>query len=168
MTTYTFRPATRADLPMLRVWLATPDVVRWWGDPAEQYALLEGDLSEPLMTMRIVTLDDHPFAYAQHYEVHSWPRPHLADLPHGARAIDAFIGEPVMIGRGHGAAFLRALADQLIADGAPLVAIDPDAANTRAVNAYRNAGFKKCQVIDTPDGKVVLMIYETTNPVDKG
>jgi len=164
MSTYAFRPATRADLPMLRTWLATPDVVRWWGEPAEQYALLDGDLDEPLMTMLIVSLDGQPFAYAQHYDVRSWPQVHFASLPPGARAIDAFIGEPAMIGRGHGAAFLGALAEQIITGGAPLVAIDPDAANIRARKAYRNAGFKEREVIDTPEGEIILMIYQPTYP----
>ena len=165
---YAFRPATLADLPMLGAWLETPEVVRWWGDPAEQYALLDQDLNEPLMTMLIIDLDGRPFAYAQHYDVRSWPQDQFADLPPGARAIDAFIGDPAMIGRGHGAAFLCALAKQLIADGAPLVAIDPDAANIRAINAYRNAGFKMMEVIDTEDGKVALMIHTFSNAADKG
>jgi aminoglycoside 6'-N-acetyltransferase len=120
------------------------------------------------MTMLIVTLDGRPFAYAQHYDVRGWPQDQFADLPPGARAIDAFIGDPAMIGRGHGAAFLRALAEQIVADGASLVAIDPDVDNIRAAKAYRNAGFKKREVIDTQEGKVVLMIHVTTNPVDKG
>jgi len=167
MAAYAFRPATRSDLPMLRDWLETPEVVRWWGDPAEQYALLEEDLGEPLMTMLIVILDGRPFAFAQHYDVHSWPQDQFADLAPGARAIDAFIGEPAMIGRGHGAAFLRVLAHQIIAHGAPLAAIDPGAANIRARKAYRSAGFKEREVIDTEEGAVVLMIYEITNPATK-
>src|SRR5690606_37308061 len=126
MTAYGFRPATAADLPMLRTWLRAPEVVRWWGDPAEQAALLEEDLSNPEMAMLIVTADGTPFAYAQHYEVHVWPQPHLEGLPQGARAIDAFVGEPDMIGQGHGRAFLRLLAQSLIDAGAPLAGIDPD------------------------------------------
>jgi len=59
---YGFRPAKSSDLPMLRRWLHTPDVVRWWGDPDEQAALLEGDLNEPLMVMRIVSFNGSPFA----------------------------------------------------------------------------------------------------------
>jgi aminoglycoside 6'-N-acetyltransferase len=166
MTTYAFRPAIRADLPMLRAWLETPEVVRWWGDPAEQYALLDEDLGEPLMTMLIVSLEGCSFAYAQHYDVRSWPQDHFAGLVPGARAIDAFIGEPAMIGRGHGAAFLRALAEQIITGGAPLVAIDPDAANIRARNSYRNAGFKEREILDTDEGKIALMLYEITDPDD--
>jgi aminoglycoside 6'-N-acetyltransferase len=137
----------------------TPEVVRWWGDPAEQYALLEEDLGNPLMVMRIVACDGRPFAYVQDYGVHTWPQPHFADLPKGARGIDAFIGVADMIGRGHGAAFLRQRAAQLIAEGAPLVAIDPDTANLRARRAYAKAGFIGDTIVATAPGPVVVMIF---------
>jgi hypothetical protein len=44
----------------LNEWLRTPEVVRWWGDPEEQAALLradllQADLDEPRMAMRIVS-----------------------------------------------------------------------------------------------------------------
>jgi aminoglycoside 6'-N-acetyltransferase len=156
---YTFRPVTREDLPLVRRWLETPEVVRWWGDPDEQFALLKGDLDEPLMVMRIVSLGGKPFAYAQHYDVRSWPQTHFAGLPTGTRAIDAFIGEPEMIGRGHGAAFLRLLARRLREEGAPLVAIDPDVCNRRARSAYARAGFEGDTIVETGQGPIVLMIF---------
>lgn len=121
--------------------------------------MLEEDLDEPLMVMRIVSFQGRPFAYAQDYEVHSWPQPHLAHLPPGARAIDAFCGEPEMIGRGHGAVWLRLLAERLRAEGAPVVAIDPDVANLRARRAYARAGFRGDAVVDTVTGPAVLMIF---------
>ena len=74
--------------------------------------------------------------------------------------IDSFIGAPEMIGRGHGSAYLRLLAQRLVADGAPLVAIDPDAANLRARRAYAKAGFRGDAIIETGEGPVVLMIFE--------
>jgi aminoglycoside 6'-N-acetyltransferase len=157
--TYTFRPASTADLPLLRRWLQTPEVVRWWGNPAEQLALLEEDLSNPLMTMRIVSCAGQPFAYAQDYDVNSWPQMHFAGLPAGTRAIDAFIGEPAFIGRGHGGRFLRLLAEQLRSGGAPLVAIDPDVENLRARRAYANAGFRGNTIVETGAGPAVLMIF---------
>ena len=156
---YTFRPATPADLPMLREWLKTPDVVRWWGDPVEQYALLEEDLDEPGMTMLIVSFEGTPFAYAQHYAVHRWPQPHFIHLPVGSRAIDAFIGVPSMIGKGHGSAFLRLLAIDLIAAGAPIVAIDPDIANARAQAAYARAGFIDDGIAESGEGPVARMVF---------
>jgi aminoglycoside 6'-N-acetyltransferase len=159
-TGYAFRPALRDDLPMLERWLRAPDVVRWWGDPDEQAALLQQDLDEPAMVMRIVSLDGRPFAYAQDYAVHAWPQPHFAHLPAGARAIDTFIGEPGMIGRGHGGAYLRLLAERLRAEGAPVVAIDPDLDNVRALRAYAKAGFHGSAVVDSAEGPAMLMIFE--------
>ena len=161
--TYSFRSARHSDLPMLQRWLHGPEVVRWWGDPDEQFALLEGDLSEPLMVMRIVSFNGAPFAYAQDYDVGSWPQPQFADLPAGTRAIDAFIGQPAMIGRGHGAAFLRLLALKLIDEGAPMVAIDPDARNGRARRAYARAGFVEENRFATDDGAIALMIFRDLN-----
>ena len=157
---YTFRPASVADLPMLGRWLQTPEVVRWWGNPTEQFALLTEDLSNPLMTMRIVSCAEQPFAYAQDYDVSSWPQLHFAGLPAGTRAIDAFIGEPAFIGCGHGGRFLRLLAEQLRGAGAPLVAIDPDVENLRARHAYANAGFHGDTSVETGAGPAVLMIFD--------
>jgi len=157
---YSIRPAVRADLPILRRWLRTPEVIRWWGDPDEQAALLEEDLDEPRMVMRIVSFMGRPFAYAQDYGVHIWPHPHFAHLPPGSRAIDAFVGEAHMIGRGHGSAFLRLLAMRLMAEGAPVVAIDPDANNLRARRAYFRAGFRGDTVVETGEGPAVLMTFE--------
>ena len=157
---YSFRPARAADLPMLDQWLHTPEVVRWWGEPEGQAALLEEDLANPLMAMRIVSFEERPFAYAQHYDVWSWPQAHFAGLPAGARAIDAFIGVPEMLGRGHGSDFLRLLALQLRAEGAPAVAIDPDVANLRARRAYGRAGFVGGTVVETGEGPAVLMVFD--------
>jgi hypothetical protein len=56
-----FRPATVKDLSRLRRWLNSPEVLRWWDDPSEQFELLKGDLNEPLMTMRIVHSADGLF-----------------------------------------------------------------------------------------------------------
>jgi len=154
---YTFRPAQPDDMTMFRRWLRTPEVVKWWGDPEEQAGLLEEDLRNPLMTMLVVSLERRPFAYAQHYDVDSWPQPQFAGRPAGARAIDAFIGEPDMIGQGHGGAFLHLLTLQLLDSGVPLVAIDPDVENVRARSAYRRAGFEGETVVETGEGPAVLM-----------
>jgi len=67
-----------------------------------------------------------------------------------------------MIGQGHGAAFLRERASKLIAAGAPLVAIDPDAANLRARRAYAKAGFVETRVAPTPAGDVAVMVFKTS------
>jgi aminoglycoside 6'-N-acetyltransferase len=160
MHSYAFRPVVPEDVALLQRWLRTPDVVRWWGKSDEQEALLREDLDEPRMVMRIVSFEGRPFAYAQDYAVHVWPQPHFATLPPGSRAIDSFIGEPKMIGRGHGSAYLRQLAERLRAEGAPVVAIDPDVDNLRARRAYEKAGFRGDAIVQSAEGPAVLMIFD--------
>jgi aminoglycoside 6'-N-acetyltransferase len=157
---YSFRAARPDDMPLLRAWLRTPGVARWWGYPGEQAAMLEEDLTEPGMTMCIVSRHAEPFAHAQDYAVHRWPQAHFANLPSGARAIDSFIGEPEMIGRGHGSVYLRLLAERLQAEGAPTVAIDPAADNWRARRGYAKAGFVENRIVETAGGMAVVMIFE--------
>jgi aminoglycoside 6'-N-acetyltransferase len=156
---YSFRAVCRADLPFLHGWLTTAEVARWWGNPEAQFALLKDDFQNPLMRMRIVSFDCQPFAYAQDYDAHSWPQNHFRELPAGSRAIDSFIGEPDMIGRGHGSTFLRLLAQRLISEGAPLIAIDPDVSNVRARRAYAKAGFRETGIHQSNEGHVVLMLF---------
>jgi aminoglycoside 6'-N-acetyltransferase len=159
MFPYRFRSFTDIDLPTVKRWLTTPEVVRWWGDPAQQLALLVEDLEEPLMRQWIVEHHERPFAYVQAYEAHDWPQFHLQHLPAGAQVIDAFIGEPDMLGRGHGSAFLRVLAGMLIEEGAPLVAIDPDVENLRARRAFARAGFVEDAIVQVEQQPVALMVF---------
>lgn len=157
---YAFRSARAEDLPLFARWLKTPEVVCWWGDPDEQYRLIADDLGVPAMAQWVVSCEGRPFAYVQAYQVRTWPQPHLAYLPEGAVAIDVFIGEPDMLGRGHGARFLRLFAERLRADGAPVVVTDPHVDNHRARRAYRRAGFSGDTAVDTDDGPAVVMTFE--------
>ncbi len=112
------------------------------------------------MTMRIVSLAKRPFAYVQDHDAHAWPQPRLSHLPSGSRAIDSFIGWPSLVGRGHGQAYLRLLAERLCAEGAPVIAIDPSEGNVRARRAYEKAGFRVEARVVTEAGPAVLMLYE--------
>src|SRR5882757_3051820 len=159
MPPYVFRPMMAIDLPLIRRWLAEPHVVQWWGDPAEQYALVSGDLDEPAMDQFIVSADGHAFGYLQCYDLTAW-NSGFGTHPEGTRGIDLFIGEPGMIERGHGAGLIRAFAGDRLKDGAPRIVTDPDPANSRAVRAYEKAGFEKVRMVDTPDGPALLMVRD--------
>jgi aminoglycoside 6'-N-acetyltransferase len=158
---YAFRPVARADLPLLRRWRAQPHVVEWWGPPDGEPA--EETLDDPRVAMWIVThaapgAPPRPFAYAQDYSPHDWPDHPFAHLPAGARGIDQYIGEPDMVGRGHGSAFVRAHCDRLLAAGAPAIGTDPHPDNIRAVRAYQKAGFVIASAPrDTRWGRAILM-----------
>jgi aminoglycoside 6'-N-acetyltransferase len=154
---YVFRQMVSADLPLVRRWLATAEVTRWWGQPEQQYALVSGDLGHPDMDQFIVVLDDHPFAYIQCYALSAWNQG-FGDQPPKTRGIDQFIGEPGMIGCGHGSGFIRQFTGALLDSGIPRVVTDPDPDNGRAVRAYARAGFQRDRVVDTPDGPALLMV----------
>jgi len=155
---YRFRPMSADDLPLLRRWLAMPHVAQWWGDADEQYALVSGDLDEPAMDQFIVAAQQHPFAYLQCYDPAAWPEGGLGAHPEGTRGIDQFIGEAAMVDRGHGSAFIRAFTDDLLGAGTPRVLTDPDPDNRRAIRAYEKAGFLRDRLMDTPDGRSLLMV----------
>ncbi|MBC7479121.1 MAG: acetyltransferase [Pseudorhodobacter sp.] len=159
------RPLTRDDLPLVADWLATPHARAWWGDPAEQLALVTEDLDNPLMDQQIASFGATPFGYLQSYPVHAWPEgaPHLADFPGGSVAVDCFIGPPAMLGRGNGATMLRLYALHLL-QAAPAVVIDPDPDNERAVRAYRRAGFR--DVAMRRDGAGDMTLVMRFDPAD--
>jgi aminoglycoside 6'-N-acetyltransferase len=156
---YVFRPMSTDDLSTIRSWLETPEVMRWWGQPDEQYALVSGDLDHPDMDQFIVALDDRPFGYIQCYALSTWNQG-LGSHPTGTRGIDQFIGIPDMIGRGHGSGFIRQFVDRLLTAGTPRVVTDPAPDNGRAVRAYAKAGFHSDRLVDTPDGQSLLMVRD--------
>jgi aminoglycoside 6'-N-acetyltransferase len=159
MTAYTFRPMSADDLPVIKRWLETPHVSEWWHDPAEQFELVSGHLAHPDMAQFIVAAGEKEFAYLQCYNLSAW-NTGFGPQPDGTRGLDQFIGEASMVGRGHGSAFVRAFADQLLASGTPRVVTDPDPANARAIRAYEKAGFRRDRVVDTPDGAALLMVRD--------
>jgi aminoglycoside 6'-N-acetyltransferase len=155
---YAFRTMTADDLPLIRNWLARPHVATWWGDPEEQFALVHGDLGHPAMKQFIVTVEGRPFAYLQCYDPAAWPQGGLGVQPAGTCGIDQFIGDPAMIEQGHGSAFIRAFVDDLLGNGAPRAVTDPDPENARAIRAYEKAGFQRQGLVETCDGRAVLMV----------
>ncbi|TMJ52646.1 MAG: acetyltransferase [Alphaproteobacteria bacterium] len=154
---YVFHPMTSADLPLIGQWLALPHVREWWGDPAEQYALVRGDLDEPAMDQFIVCAAGRPFGYLQCYDLTAW-NSGFGPQPDGTRGIDLFIGAPDMIERGHGSALIRCFVVDRLQNGAPRIVTDPDPVNIRAVRAYERAGFHKDRMVGTPDGPALLMV----------
>ena len=157
---YAFRPMTAMDFEIVRRWLATPHVAQWWGDPREQFALISEDLAHPAMDQFIVSHSDRPFAYLQCYDPTAWPDNGLGEQPDGTRGIDQFIGEEDMVDRGHGSALIRLFVDRLLQSGAPRTVTDPDPRNARAVRAYEKAGFQKDRLVETPDGRALLMVRD--------
>jgi aminoglycoside 6'-N-acetyltransferase len=158
-SSYVFQPMTAADLPLVLRWLQQPHVMQWWGDTHEQFELVSGDLEVETMDQFIVAVDGRPFGYIQCYDLTDW-NSGFGTHPAGTRGIDQFIGEPDMIGCGHGSAFIRAFVEDKLSAGAPRMVTDPDPANARAIRAYEKAGFARDRLVDTPDGIALLMVRD--------
>ena len=153
---YRFRPVKEGDLPLLRTWRLQPQVRMWWGEPDVEDP--EETLEDPHVAMWIVEWRGRPFAYAQDYDPHAWEQHPFAHLPPGSRGIDQYIGEPDMLDRGHGSAFVRAHCQRLFAAGARAIGTDPHPDNKRAIRAYEKAGFTVAsEPLDTRWGRAVLM-----------
>lgn len=138
---YHFRKVGADDLPLLRMWQSHRHVIRWWGQDSAYDA---DDLADPRVARWIVSHNGAPFAFMQDYAVHGWTDHHFAALPKGARGIDQYIGDPVMIGQGHGTAFIRQRMQALFAGGTPVIATDPHPENERAIAVYKKLGFRVC------------------------
>ena len=141
---------------MLERWRAMPHVTQWWGPP--EIETVAEALADPRIAIWIVEHDGRPFAYAQDYAPHDWDDHPFAHLPAGARGIDQYIGEPDMLDRGHGSAFIRAHCARLFGAGAPAVGTDPHPENRRAIRACEKAGFRiASEPCNTRWGRAVLM-----------
>ena len=141
MTTnqYSFRKVTLDDLDMLMGWRSNPHVREWW-DSDEPYD--EADLADPRVARWIVSNAERPFAFMQDYTVHGWEDHHFAHLPKGSRGIDQYIGDPEMVGVGHGSAFISMRMQAVFDEGAPVIATDPHPDNARAIAVYKKLGFE--------------------------
>jgi aminoglycoside 6'-N-acetyltransferase len=136
-------------------------VAEWWTNPAEeQLRRMSDHIGDPLMDQRIAHFDGAPFGYLQSYPWQRWPggAPQFHDMPADARAVDACIGVPALLGQGHGSAMLRLYAQALLAGGASAVVIDPDPSNERAVRSYRRAGFRDIAIRPCENGDPALVM----------
>jgi len=132
-TTVTLRPVTALDIPRLTEILAQPEVARWWpGYDAERTR--REFLEAPDVTAFTITVVGDLIGSAQYHEEPS------DDYRHAS--IDVFL-DPAWHGKRLGSDSVRALARHLLYErGHHRLAIDPPAANAKAIRAYRRVGFK--------------------------
>jgi aminoglycoside 6'-N-acetyltransferase len=154
---YDFRPVTETDLPMIAGWLAEPHVAEWWDDPETDIAEIAGHIDSVSVEPLIIELDGRPIGYLQSYDPHLEDDHPYQDQPFGTLGVDLSIGPAELVGVGHGSAALRQFVDELFAEGAPRVIIDPDPANARAIRAYEKAGFRAFDTRRSVYGPALMM-----------
>ena len=166
MARYTFRDLTPRDLPMVARWLEEPHLKEWWGDPVEAIEEIEAAIDDISTEPLIVELDGRPIAYLQNYDPHLEDGHPYQDQPTGTLGLDMSIGDPALVGKGHGSAIIRQFAAQLFDEGAPRLIIDPDPANGRAIRAYEKAGFRHIDTRNSQYGPAHLMALDAPEDMD--
>ena len=154
---YGFREVTDADLPMIAGWLTRPHMREWWDDPETEIAAIREHIDSVSVEPLIIELDGEAIGYLQTYDPHLEDGHPYQDQPFGTLGIDLSIGEPELVGIGHGSALLCQFVEELFSEGVPRVIIDPDPANARAIRAYEKAGFRPLGERVSVYGHVLLM-----------
>lgn len=159
---FIFKPLTTFDLDLLCKWFAKPHVLEWWHDrftPEEIKEKYGKRIGDDVVCPYIAYLDHKPIAFIQYYWASKvgdgwWPNEEASTV-----GLDQFIGEENYINKGIGMLMMQAFIQFLFQN--PLIKkiiTEADPANLRAKRCYEKAGFHEVGVIDTPDGKSILMV----------
>lgn len=137
------RPATPADLPLLRYWDAKPHVVAATGDDAGEFDWKSELPRHPVWRELLIgEIEGRPVGMIQiidpaNEETHYW-----GDVDKDLRAIDIWIGEEAELGQGYGTRMMQLALERCFADASvSTVLVDPLASNTRAHRFYERLGF---------------------------
>ncbi len=153
--TYELNRATEADLPLIARWLGERHVAKWWGKAPAELEEIAGHIRSGDAEPYIVSLDGQPIGYLQTY-----PAEADADIPPqpmGTLGVDFLIGETSMLGKGHGPAILKQLADDCLARGVARLIADPDGRNISSVGCLGRAGFSPVSLIGPSSARRLLM-----------
>ena len=140
-----------------------PHVRRWYDDVATD-VYPDDTISEYRVAMRgedptdlfLIRLDDRPVGQLQSYLIDDHPEyAAMVALDRPAFGIDLFIGEPDLVGKGHGPALIRAFLHDVAFPRyrADLCVIGPTRSNAAAIRAYEKAGFRFLKTYLEPDSR---------------
>lgn len=165
------RTATDDDWPMIRRWLAQPEVIRWWGPKTTSEAEVLLALGSPLALCRIIEARDAAERWSEVGYAHALDAgfvldPLPADLPAGSWAIDLFVASPAHRGKGVGARALRMMRDEVFGTTLAIAAcVMVGVGNEKAVRAYEAAGFEWRSIVRDPvTGPEWVMVAEREKP----
>ncbi|MBO6756426.1 MAG: GNAT family N-acetyltransferase [Roseibium sp.] len=163
-----FRAVTEADLPLLSRWMHQPHWQEWWGDPETELGYVRDMLAGKDSTRPyLFQVDGSAAGYIQVWFIKDQltPRwlavaPWMKLVPEDSVGVDLSIGDGASLSKGIGSAALRAFVQGLLKAGHESILIDPDPHNTRAVAAYRKAGFREIPDLIGKTGDSLIMQYQ--------
>jgi aminoglycoside 6'-N-acetyltransferase len=136
------RPATSADLDLLRHWDEQPHVIA--SDPNDDWNWeVELDRTPEWREQLIAEIDGRPIGFVQiidpaQEETHYW-----GDVAENLRAIDIWIGEEFDLSKGYGTKMMQLALAKCFADSTvTAILVDPLISNTRVHRFYERLGFQ--------------------------
>ncbi|BBG04331.1 MULTISPECIES: GNAT family N-acetyltransferase [Pseudonocardia] len=167
---FTLRPALphTDDVALVAGWMRTPSVSRFFGQPwpdgrwaRELAGHTPGSGTAALLAERTGDPDSEPVGYVELYRPARHPL--ARSFPTTSDDVGVHVSvAPAEHGRGVGSALLGAVADAVLAAAGPgtRVLAEPDARNTAAQRAFRNAGFRPAEQIALPHKDSVVLVRE--------
>lgn len=147
----TLRPAIEADWPLIRRWLAMPEIQRWWGNLASAEAEIRLAFQSKAAITRLIMAGAEPIGYAHAIDAAYWGSALPDGMPAGTWDVDLFVAAPAHRGTGVGEHTLQLLATEVFATTlAPALSVFVSVRNEVAVRAYEKAGFNWVKVWDDP------------------
>lgn len=155
-----FRPLTRADLPLVHRWVNTPHVAAWWDD-LPTLGDVEADFGPGIddddpTDYFVIEVDGRAVGLIQTYLIDDEPEYKSAlGHPEHAAGVDLAIGEADLVGQRLGPAALHAFVTDVVFARWPAGVVDrcvagPNHRNARSIAAFEAAGFRKGAVVRVP------------------
>lgn len=154
---YGFKKIGPGDFATVRRWLDSPHLADWWTPDENVLTAIQND--DAGYAAYIADHQGLPFAYIQAVEPGFDPvLVDQGDFPSGTIRLDQFVGDPQMIGFGHGIKVLKAfVAAMRTAPGVQKLLAVPAKDNVFAQRSFSQSGFRPEKTLDTLRGAYVLM-----------
>jgi aminoglycoside 6'-N-acetyltransferase len=136
------RPATSADLTLLRHWDEQPHIIA--SDPNDDWGWeVELDRDPEWREQLIAEIAGRPIGFIQIIDPALEDSHYWGNIATNLRAIDIWIGEETDLGKGYGTQMMQLALVRCFSDlRVTAVLIDPLASNTRAHRFYERLGFQ--------------------------
>ena len=155
-----FRRLRASDLRLMRRWLNTAHVRRWWyaegtsNTEIEEHYLPASEGREATKLFLILYEGEPPIGFIQSYRISAKDDETYAGLVdvEDSAGPDLFIGDPEYLYRGLGRHVIRRfLSEHVFSEPGIAVCITgPEPKNTAAIRAYEKAGFRFFKTIQVP------------------
>lgn len=159
-----FKPLNNSNLELLCDWFEKPHVLEWWNDHLTHEKIkekYEKRINNTIVHPYIVYLANKPIGFIQYYWAKKLGHDGWHNEDEGTVGIDQFIGDERYLNKGYGTLMIKEFIQLLFQN--PLIKkiiteVDPQ--NFRAKRCYEKVGFQEVELINTPDGKSLLMTIE--------